>query len=68
MKKIMCLLFVFAIVLALCGCFRMKTLRCDGCGIEVTVKESSNMTDEWIIYCEECNEKFFGDNPLFARK
>lgn len=68
MKKLLCLIITSALIFALCGCIKMKTLSCDGCGTEVSVRESSNMTDEWIIYCEECNEEFFGDNPLLSGK
>ena len=68
MKKAICLFFALALVFMLCSCFRTKTLTCDGCGTEVVVKESSNMEEEWIIYCGECNEKFFGDNPLLSGK
>lgn len=33
-----------------------KTLTCDGCGKLVEVEADSNMTDEWILFCEECGE------------
>ena len=67
MKKKLCLILAFVLMLSVfVGCGKMKTLKCDGCGTEVEVKESSNMTDEWIIYCEKCNEEFFGDDPLLG--
>ncbi len=50
-------------ILLLCGC-KTKTLHCDHCGEEVTVNESSNMEEDWIVYCETCNEELFGDDPL----
>ncbi|MBR5479159.1 MAG: hypothetical protein IKU84_03190 [Clostridia bacterium] len=68
MKKILIFALLAALLISVCGCVKMKTLVCDGCQKEVQVAESSNMTDEWIIYCEECNEKFFGDDPLFGGK
>ena len=68
MKKVLILGLIFAMLLSICSCIKLKTLTCDGCGKEVEVAESSNMNDEWIIYCEECNEEFFGDDPLLGGK
>lgn len=68
MKKLLCVFLAMALFFAVSGCIKTKTLTCDGCGTEVEVAESSNMTDEWIIYCEECNEKYFANDPLFAKK
>ena len=31
---------------------------------EVEVSESSNMEEDWIIYCAECNEELFDGDPL----
>ena len=66
MKKVLVLLLVACMLLAVVGCGRTKTLHCDGCGKEVTVKEDSNMEEDWIIYCEQCNEELFGDDPLLG--
>lgn len=52
-KKLM-MLFVTAMMvfsLAACG---TKTLTCDGCGAKVDVPKNSNMTEDWTIYCHEC--------------
>lgn len=45
-----------------------KILHCDHCGEEVEVKESSNMEEDWIIYCEKCNEELFADDPLLGKQ
>lgn len=66
MKKLFCLLVVTVMLFSLTGCFKTKTLHCDHCQKEVTVNEKSNMNEDWIIYCEECNEKLFGDDPLLG--
>ena len=45
---------------------KTKILHCDHCGTEIKVSESSNMEEDWIIYCETCNEELFGDDPLLG--
>lgn len=66
MKKFVVFLLIALMLLSLSACGKTKILHCDGCKKEVTVKESSNMEESWIIYCEECNEKFFGEDPLLG--
>lgn len=66
MKKLLCFLGALSVLLALTGCGKTKLLHCDHCGKEVSVKESSNMEEDWIIYCEECNEELFGDDPVLG--
>ena len=67
MKKILIATMILLALLTMFGC-KTKTLHCDHCGEEVTVKESNKMEEDWIIYCEECNEKLFGDDPLLGAK
>ena len=67
MKKILCVLIMISLIFAVVGC-ATKTLTCDHCGKEVKVKESSNMDDSWIIYCDKCNEQLFGNDPLLSGK
>lgn len=64
MKKILCVALVIISVFVIAGCSATKTLHCDNCDKEVVVKESSNMDESWDIYCNECNEELFGDNPV----
>lgn len=54
------------LTLSLCGCGEKKTLHCDNCGIEVKADADSNMEEDWIIYCEDCNEELFGDDPVLG--
>lgn len=68
MKKLLCILMVMSFVAVLGGCAEPKILHCDHCGKEVEVEKSSEMEDSWIIYCEECNEELFGDDPLLNGK
>ena len=65
MKKITAFILTGLLLLSLTSC-ATKVLHCDHCGTEVKVKESSNMEEDWIIYCADCNEKLFGDDPLLG--
>ena len=57
MKKLIVLLLVAVMLLGiLSGCAK-KILHCDGCGKEVQVDESSNMEEDWLVFCEECNKE-----------
>lgn len=40
-------------VLASCGA---KTVKCDHCKEDIKVSADSNITDDWIMYCKDCNE------------
>ena len=67
MKKFVLLLMILAMIFAFAGCGEKKTLRCDNCGADVQVAANSEMTDEWIIYCEEC-EASLGFNTLVSEE
>ena len=62
MKKIMLFTLILLIMLCAAGC-KTKTLHCDHCGTEISVKENSHITEEWILFCDECNEKLFDGDP-----
>jgi len=67
MKKLICLLLLATLCLTIfCGCGEKKVLHCDHCGKEIKVEKSSNMEEDWIIYCESCNEELFSDDPLLG--
>jgi len=69
MKRVLTLLVVLSLIagmmLMLCACGEKKILHCDNCGAEVEVKASSNMEEDWTIYCGPCDEELFGDDPAF---
>ena len=58
MKKFVLLILTLAMIFSFAGCGEKKTLRCDHCGADVQVAANSEMTDDWIIYCDDCNVKF----------
>ena len=64
MKRLTLVLAV--LLLLLCGCSEKKTVTCDHCGAEIELKPDSNITDEWIVFCKECEENLFGDNPVVS--
>ncbi len=69
MKKLALLLFAITLLAALTGCSSTtgsKILTCDGCGTKVTVEKDSNMEEDWIIYCDSCNEELFGDHSILG--
>ena len=63
MKRLALLL---AVLMLLTCCGKERIVTCDHCGGEITVKEDSNITDEWIVFCKECEETLFGDNPVVS--
>ena len=64
MKRFLIALLVLCMLLVMASCGATKVLHCDHCNKEVKVREKSNMTEEWLIYCEECNAKLFSGDPI----
>lgn len=60
------ILIALLAALLLIGCGKTKTVTCDGCGKEQEIEAKSNMDDGWIIYCEECQVEFFGEDGLVS--
>ena len=67
-KKLIIIGAVAASLVLLSACGEKKILHCDACGEEVKVKASSNMEEDWLIYCEKCNEEFFANDPIFQKQ
>ena len=67
MKKAL-LIFLLSIIVALLlsGCGEKRIVHCDHCGGEIKVDVDSNVTEDWILYCDPCNEELFGDDPLLG--
>lgn len=52
----------------LAGCSQpTKAVHCDSCGKEVKIAADSNMDDDWIIYCKDC-EKELGLDQIVPEK
>ena len=65
MKKMLFIVSVLCIAAMMAGC-KTKVLHCDHCDKEVVAKQDSNMEEDWIIYCDECNEDLFDDDPILG--
>ena len=61
-KRLLALLAV--LMLILCGCGETKIVHCDHCGDEITLEADSNITEDWIVFCKQCEEDLFADNPV----
>ena len=69
LKKLLCVLMavcLLSLLLLAGGCAEPKVLHCDNCNKEVEVDAGSNMEEDWTVYCAECNELLFGDDPLLG--
>ena len=42
--------------LAACGA-ETRTVHCDRCGKEVVLPADSKITEDWILFCKECEEE-----------
>ena len=60
------LLLLVCLVFLLPGCGKTKTVTCDHCGTEITLTAGSKITDEWIVFCKECEEALFGETPVVS--
>ena len=58
------LLLMAAILSACGGSVAMRTVHCDHCGKEISIPEDSNMTDDWILYCTDCEKELGLDNLI----
>lgn len=66
MKFIRILALVLALSALLLGCKDTRTVKCDRCGTELTIDADSNMTDDWIIFCHDCENEAFGGTGVVA--
>lgn len=54
LRRLLAVLFAAALCVSLLGCVPTKTVHCDGCGKELKIAADSNMTEDWTIFCREC--------------
>ena len=53
-KKVIAILLVLVMMLSLSACAKTRTVTCDRCGTDVEVEKNSKITDDWIVFCKEC--------------
>ena len=63
-KLIAALLGTIVVLLALTACGETKIVHCDHCGAEILLDADDKITEDWILFCEACEEELFGDNPV----
>lgn len=62
MKKNVFRWIVLALLaLMMFGCAK-KIVHCDGCGREIKVPADCATTEDWILLCDDCQKKLYG-NP-----
>lgn len=66
MKRVAMLAVCIGIMTVFCGC-GTKVLHCDNCGKEIKVSKDSNMDEDWIIFCSEC-EKDLGLDDIVPER
>ena len=57
-------LLLTALLLTACG--EPKTVNCDSCGKPQRVEKGSNVSEDWIVYCDACYTKLFGKDGLVS--
>ena len=57
MNKWICLILVLVTMLSLTACGGTKTVTCDRCGAEIILDKNSKITEEWIVFCKDCEEE-----------
>ena len=62
MRRKLYILAATALLLALTACGKTKLLHCANCNKEVEVAADSNMNEDWILYCSECEMLLGLDN------
>lgn len=59
MKKILVLFWVLVMALSIAACSKGPELTCDGCGKKIIGEK--NMTEEWVIFCSDCDDAVLAD-------
>ena len=64
--KLKYLVALLIALLVLAGCGKTKSVTCDACGKEIQLSADSNITDEWIVYCKDCELSLFGEDGVVS--
>ena len=67
MKKITAVILIAIMIFTLSAC-ASKTLHCDNCNKEIKVSEKSNVEEDWILFCSECEKELFGEEGIVQRE
>ncbi len=56
MKRLLAIVLLIVALLSLAGCGEPRIVHCDRCGVEIELDANSNITEDWIVFCEDCGE------------
>ncbi len=54
MKRLFVILLLLVSLLALAGCGKESVVHCDRCGAEIVLPAGSRITEDWIVFCKQC--------------
>lgn len=58
MKRLIAIALLILALLGLAACGGEKRIvHCDRCGKEIEIPADSNVTEDWIVMCKECEEE-----------
>lgn len=56
-KKSLVLFMTAMLAITLAGCGESKVVHCDHCGAEIKLSGSSNVDEDWTVYCDDCEKE-----------
>ena len=56
-KLVTAIVLAAAATILLTGCAKTKIVHCDRCGKEITLSADSRITEDWTVFCTECEEE-----------
>lgn len=62
-RKIIAFILIALIIGGIFLIGNKKTLHCDGCDKPIKVSRKSEMQEDWVIYCKECNNSMSSKLP-----
>lgn len=54
MKQMFSLFLLLLCLLAASGCSSQKIVHCDRCGTEIQLDKDDKITEDWIVFCKDC--------------
>ena len=56
MKKRILAALLVSMMLVMGGCGEKVIVHCDGCNKEIEVDADSGIDEDWILFCDECDD------------
>ena len=62
MKRLIAIALLILALLGLCACGgKTRVVHCDGCGKEIQVDASSDLNEDAIFLCEDCQKLLYSE-------